>query len=209
MEDKNLENKFGNSINSFKIFISGTARSSWEYSGQKCSACSRLYIPQSMWPKFLEEISKIHSQIKLGDVSFSRFCYFKRMNSLSGILYFSKIAFMNSLKLSWIILKLHRILGLIRWKKFLFQVRDPSIFLSAVIDERAFDRISGYIGEFVLVKIKIRIFQITPSLEKTTRKSFSAVATINLLDISFSPLWSRSTIRTANCLPRLSGNFQK
>ncbi|PAV86389.1 hypothetical protein WR25_15384 [Diploscapter pachys] len=71
--------------------VTGTVRSAWEYSGQKCSACSRLYIPQSMWPKFLEEISKIHSQVKLGDV------------------------------------------------------RDPSIFLSAVIDERAFDRISGYI----------------------------------------------------------------
>ncbi|CCD64341.1 L-glutamate gamma-semialdehyde dehydrogenase [Caenorhabditis elegans] len=69
----------------------GTARSAWEYSGQKCSACSRMYAPKSIWPKILEKISAIHKEIKLGDV------------------------------------------------------RDGSVFLSAVIDDKAFARLKAYI----------------------------------------------------------------
>ena len=30
--------------------INGTIRSAFEYSGQKCSAGSRLYVPESLWP---------------------------------------------------------------------------------------------------------------------------------------------------------------
>lgn len=33
--------------------INGTIRSSFEYCGQKCSACSRIYVPQSLWPKVI------------------------------------------------------------------------------------------------------------------------------------------------------------
>ncbi|CAI2347184.1 unnamed protein product [Caenorhabditis sp. 36 PRJEB53466] len=69
----------------------GTARSAWEYSGQKCSACSRVYAPKSIWPKILTKIEKIHKEIKVGDV------------------------------------------------------RDGSIFLSAVIDDIAFARLKSYI----------------------------------------------------------------
>lgn len=29
----------------------GTVRSAFEYCGQKCSACSRAYIPESLWPE--------------------------------------------------------------------------------------------------------------------------------------------------------------
>ncbi|TPX38443.1 L-glutamate gamma-semialdehyde dehydrogenase [Synchytrium endobioticum] len=40
-----------------------TVRSAFEYSGQKCSACSRAYVPDSMWDEFshvlLAEIKKI------------------------------------------------------------------------------------------------------------------------------------------------------
>uniref|UniRef100_A0A8R1HLY7 Multifunctional fusion protein n=1 Tax=Caenorhabditis japonica TaxID=281687 RepID=A0A8R1HLY7_CAEJA len=69
----------------------GTARSAWEYSGQKCSACSRVYAPKSIWPQIVSKISEIHKEIKLGDV------------------------------------------------------RDGSIFLSAVIDDKAFARLKSYI----------------------------------------------------------------
>ncbi|XP_068247598.1 delta-1-pyrroline-5-carboxylate dehydrogenase, mitochondrial-like [Palaemon carinicauda] len=31
--------------------VTGTIRSAFEYCGQKCSACSRAYIPQSLWPQ--------------------------------------------------------------------------------------------------------------------------------------------------------------
>nr|pir protein F56D12.1 [imported] - Caenorhabditis elegans [Caenorhabditis elegans] len=54
----------------------GTARSAWEYSGQKCSACSRMYAPKSIWPKILEKISAIHKEIKLGDVGHCLACRF-------------------------------------------------------------------------------------------------------------------------------------
>jgi len=44
-------------------------RGAYEYQGQKCSACSRAYIPASIWPEVksivLEEIGKI----KVGDVA--------------------------------------------------------------------------------------------------------------------------------------------
>ncbi|CAI4221499.1 unnamed protein product [Auanema sp. JU1783] len=69
----------------------GTVRSAWEYSGQKCSACSRMYVPASRWEEISKKIADIHKQIKLGDV------------------------------------------------------RDGSIFLSAVIDEKSFARNKSYI----------------------------------------------------------------
>lgn len=38
-------------------------RAGFEYSGQKCSALSRLYVPESLWPAFsatlLEEVAKL------------------------------------------------------------------------------------------------------------------------------------------------------
>lgn len=30
--------------------VAATLRAAYEYSGQKCSACSRLYVPSSLWP---------------------------------------------------------------------------------------------------------------------------------------------------------------
>ena len=31
--------------------VNGTVRSAFEYQGQKCSACSRMYVPESLWPQ--------------------------------------------------------------------------------------------------------------------------------------------------------------
>lgn len=36
-----------------KSVVNGTIRSSFEYSGQKCSACSRMYVPESIWPQVI------------------------------------------------------------------------------------------------------------------------------------------------------------
>ncbi|XP_072465193.1 delta-1-pyrroline-5-carboxylate dehydrogenase, mitochondrial [Notamacropus eugenii] len=47
--------------------VSGTLRSAFEYGGQKCSACSRLYVPDSLWPKIKEQLLQEHSQIRVGD----------------------------------------------------------------------------------------------------------------------------------------------
>lgn len=49
--------------------VTGTIRSAFEYGGQKCSACSRMYVPDSLWPQIKQELLAVHKQIKVGDVS--------------------------------------------------------------------------------------------------------------------------------------------
>jgi 1-pyrroline-5-carboxylate dehydrogenase len=71
----------------------GMARGAFEYQGQKCSAASRAYIPQSLWKEVREHCVEIINSIKMGDT------------------------------------------------------RDFRNFMGAVIDKRAFDKISEYIGE--------------------------------------------------------------
>uniref|UniRef100_A0A4D5R959 Multifunctional fusion protein n=1 Tax=Scolopendra viridis TaxID=118503 RepID=A0A4D5R959_SCOVI len=46
--------------------VACTVRAAFEYSGQKCSACSRCYVAESIWPKFKEGLLNIHSKLKLG-----------------------------------------------------------------------------------------------------------------------------------------------
>lgn len=69
----------------------GIVRGAFEYQGQKCSACSRLYAPKSMWPDLKNRVLNMMADMKMGDV------------------------------------------------------RDYSNFFNAVIDEKAFDSIMGYI----------------------------------------------------------------
>jgi len=73
--------------------VNGTVRSAFEYQGQKCSACSRMYVAESVWPQVKEGLVEVQKTLKMGDVS------------------------------------------------------DFSNFMSAVIDKKAFDRISGYIKD--------------------------------------------------------------
>jgi len=68
-------------------------RGGFEYQGQKCSAASRIYVPQSLWNSVRDQVIAMMKTIKMGDV------------------------------------------------------RDFRNFMSAVIDKKAFDKISGYIGE--------------------------------------------------------------
>jgi 1-pyrroline-5-carboxylate dehydrogenase len=44
-------------------------RGSFEYQGQKCSAASRAYIPESIWSKTSRHLLKMMTEIKPGDVS--------------------------------------------------------------------------------------------------------------------------------------------
>ncbi|MDD4554611.1 MAG: L-glutamate gamma-semialdehyde dehydrogenase, partial [Bacteroidales bacterium] len=49
-------------------------RGAFEYQGQKCSAASRAYIPESMWEDIRSKIGEMISQITVGDVrEFSHF----------------------------------------------------------------------------------------------------------------------------------------
>ena len=43
-----------------------TVRASFEFQGQKCSACSRAYIPSSLWPQFKELLVKETKDLKVG-----------------------------------------------------------------------------------------------------------------------------------------------
>jgi len=73
--------------------VAGTIRSGFEYQGQKCSAVSRMYVPESLWPKIKEGLIEKQKSLKMGDVE------------------------------------------------------DFGNFMSAVIDKKSFDRVSGYIKD--------------------------------------------------------------
>ncbi|MDQ6870912.1 MAG: L-glutamate gamma-semialdehyde dehydrogenase [Gemmatimonadota bacterium] len=45
------------------------ARGGFEYQGQKCSAASRVYIPESLWQEVRERTVAIMQDIKMGDVA--------------------------------------------------------------------------------------------------------------------------------------------
>ncbi|XP_029435199.1 delta-1-pyrroline-5-carboxylate dehydrogenase, mitochondrial isoform X2 [Rhinatrema bivittatum] len=47
--------------------VNGTLRSAFEYGGQKCSACSRLYVPDSLWPQMKEKLLEEHKKMKVGN----------------------------------------------------------------------------------------------------------------------------------------------
>ncbi|HCG37330.1 MAG: hypothetical protein SGVNAXEH_000047 [Holophagaceae bacterium] len=52
-----------------KALITAMVRGSFEYQGQKCSASSRAYIPQSIWSQIQTELIEVVESIKIGDVS--------------------------------------------------------------------------------------------------------------------------------------------
>ena len=45
------------------------ARGGFEYQGQKCSAVSRVYIPESIWPEVRDRTVAIMKEIRMGDVT--------------------------------------------------------------------------------------------------------------------------------------------
>lgn len=56
------------------ILVTGIVRGAFEYQGQKCSAPSRVYVPDSIWPAVKERMLGEIETIKVGDVcDFSNF----------------------------------------------------------------------------------------------------------------------------------------
>ncbi|OBA19338.1 delta-1-pyrroline-5-carboxylate dehydrogenase 1 [Metschnikowia bicuspidata var. bicuspidata NRRL YB-4993] len=49
--------------------VLSTLRGAFEYQGQKCSATSRVYVPQSMWPEFKEKLSAAMDNITIGNTT--------------------------------------------------------------------------------------------------------------------------------------------
>jgi 1-pyrroline-5-carboxylate dehydrogenase len=51
---------------SVKQVVTGIARGAFEFQGQKCSAASRAYIPQSLWADVKSELIKVVKSFKMG-----------------------------------------------------------------------------------------------------------------------------------------------
>ncbi|HST25492.1 MAG TPA: L-glutamate gamma-semialdehyde dehydrogenase [Gaiellaceae bacterium] len=49
--------------------VTAVVRGSFEYQGQKCSAASRIYIPESLWSDMRDELADRVSELKVGDVT--------------------------------------------------------------------------------------------------------------------------------------------
>lgn len=49
--------------------VKSTVRGAFEYQGQKCSATSRAYIPESLWPEFKDQLVAEVNALKQGDSS--------------------------------------------------------------------------------------------------------------------------------------------
>lgn len=74
-----------------EVLVAAIVRGAFEFQGQKCSAASRVYVPQSIWPAVKEKLVKEMATLKVGPTE------------------------------------------------------DFSNFVNAVIDEKAFDKITSYI----------------------------------------------------------------
>ncbi|MCL2421489.1 MAG: L-glutamate gamma-semialdehyde dehydrogenase [Defluviitaleaceae bacterium] len=48
--------------------VTAMIRGAFEYQGQKCSAASRVYIPESLWPEVKEKLLAEAASIKVGDI---------------------------------------------------------------------------------------------------------------------------------------------
>ena len=48
--------------------VTALVRGAFEYQGQKCSAASRTYIPESLWDEVEEQLVETTSNLKMGDV---------------------------------------------------------------------------------------------------------------------------------------------
>jgi len=56
------------------VLVAGIVRGAYEYQGQKCSAVSRAYIPDTLWPRVKQQLLDEVGTIKMGDVcDFSNF----------------------------------------------------------------------------------------------------------------------------------------
>jgi len=50
-----------------EALVTGLIRGAFEYQGQKCSACSRTYIPRSLWPRVKQRMQEEIANLKVGD----------------------------------------------------------------------------------------------------------------------------------------------
>ncbi len=51
------------------VLVTGLVRGAYEYQGQKCSAASRAYIPDSIWPQVKQKLLDQIATIRMGDIT--------------------------------------------------------------------------------------------------------------------------------------------
>lgn len=86
---------FGHASADVDAFVTGIVRGSFEYQGQKCSASSRVYVPDSLWPEVKTKLLDQVATIKVGDVcDFSNYMNAvideQAFKSISGYIDFAK-----------------------------------------------------------------------------------------------------------------------
>ena len=52
-----------------EVVVAAAVRGAFEYQGQKCSAASRMYVPDSIWPTLKKRILEEIRDVKMGDVT--------------------------------------------------------------------------------------------------------------------------------------------
>ena len=52
-----------------ETLVTALVRGAFEYQGQKCSAASRAYVPESLWPQVKRLLSEAIATIRMGDVT--------------------------------------------------------------------------------------------------------------------------------------------
>lgn len=122
---------FAHKSSDIKTLSIALLRGAYEYQGQKCSAASRAFIPESIWPELKELLCSQISTIEMGDV-----CEF-------------------------------------------------SNFMNAVIDEKSFDKIEGYIERAKASDVaeivcgggcsKEKGYFVEPTLIKTTDPNYESM----------------------------------
>jgi 1-pyrroline-5-carboxylate dehydrogenase len=59
---------FAHSSTDMEALVTGIVRGAYEYQGQKCSAPSRVYIPDDIWPKVKSRLVEEIETVRVGDI---------------------------------------------------------------------------------------------------------------------------------------------
>ncbi len=60
---------FAHASTDVDALVTALVRGAFEYQGQKCSAASRAYVPDSIWPEVREKLLAQIAELKMGDVA--------------------------------------------------------------------------------------------------------------------------------------------
>src|SRR5205807_10295846 len=56
-------------IDDLDALATAIVRGGFEYQGQKCSACSRVYVPEGVWTRLKPRLQEMIAELRVGDVA--------------------------------------------------------------------------------------------------------------------------------------------